>query len=275
MSVIDMKFFDTYYFCNIASNLIYNAGIDLASTLAEFFGRYLEVEPVSFGKYSALHDYCNWVVNVLFFQEDSRRIYDLSDDIGDFSEYGSDELIIKLEKEKNSIGLWFDNAINCYQPEFTSFYNWLLENLEDYAHLDVALDDYMDKMGNQDAYANTLEAISFEMFYVLFENRYFLYKFNEYMAISHEYAIPRVYVPQWAKRAVFYRDKGKCVLCHKDLSGLLDVPEDKNIQYDHIVPLENGGLNDILNLQLLCSDCNQKKGTAAITGTKYRYLYAL
>lgn len=273
MSLIDMKFFDTYYFCNIASNLIYNAGIDTASTLASFFERHLEIAPSNFEKYSALHDYCNWVVNVLFFQEDSKRIYALSDEVGEFSEYDTNELLTKLEDNKATIGLWFDNAINCYQPEFTSFYEWLIKNYEDYMHLDCALDDYMEKIGEQESYSNTLDMISLEMFYVLFENRYFLYRFNEYMADCHEYEIPRVYVPQWAKRAVFYRDKGKCVLCHKDLSGLLDVSEGRGIQYDHIVPLENGGLNDISNLQLLCDECNQRKGTTAMTGTSYRYLY--
>jgi len=60
---------------------------------------------------------------------------------------------------------------------------------------------------------------------------------------------------------------------NKDLSGLLDVAEDKEVQYDHIVPLENGGLNDISNLQLLCADCNLRKGTTAMTGTNYKYLY--
>jgi len=268
-----MKFFDTYYFCNIASNLIYNVNIDLTSTLACFFERHLEVQPSNFEKYSSLHQYCNWVVNVLFFQEDSKRIYKLSEDMGNFSDYESGELLIKFEKSKNDIDLWFDNAINCYQPDFTSFYDWLLKNYKGYTHLDIALDDYMEKAGEEETYCDSLDLISLEMFYVLFENRYFLYKFNEYMAACHEYEIPRVYVPQWAKRAVFFRDKGKCVLCNKDLSGLLDVAEDKEVQYDHIVPLENGGLNDISNLQLLCADCNQRKGTTAMTGTNYKYLY--
>ena len=30
---------------------------------------------------------------------------------------------------------------------------------------------------------------------------------------------------------------------------------------DHIVPLARGGTNDLVNLQLLCAECNQKKYT--------------
>ena len=30
-------------------------------------------------------------------------------------------------------------------------------------------------------------------------------------------------MPEWVKRAVFYRDRGRCVLCGKDLSGQLAI----------------------------------------------------
>ena len=70
--------------------------------------------------------------------------------------------------------------------------------------------------------------------------------------------LKRARIPEWAKRAVKYRDHGYCVCCHKDISE-----EQRNISaahIDHIVPLAEGGLNDISNLQLLCEQCNTKKG---------------
>ena len=61
--------------------------------------------------------------------------------------------------------------------------------------------------------------------------------------------------PVWAKKAVIARDRGTCSICKKNLMQELD--EDENI--DHIIPLAKGGNNDLLNLQLLCSKCNNKK----------------
>lgn len=80
--------------------------------------------------------------------------------------------------------------------------------------------------------------------------------------------LKRVSIPQWAKRAVYYRDRGVCVKCHRDLSGTLNIGNSGN--YDHIVPLEKGGLNDVTNVQLLCSTCNlSKAGTEILTSDQY------
>ena len=78
--------------------------------------------------------------------------------------------------------------------------------------------------------------ITDEVFHIIFSNRWFLCKFNgalaeylEQMAdtlpqeiLSKEGRIRRcVRLPVWLKKAVFYRDHGRCVVCRKDLSGLL------------------------------------------------------
>ena len=48
-------------------------------------------------------------------------------------------------------------------------------------------------------------------------------------------------------------------MCSKDLTGLLETEKIREKQFDHIVPLEKGGLNDVANIQLMCQKCNTKK----------------
>jgi 5-methylcytosine-specific restriction endonuclease McrA len=70
--------------------------------------------------------------------------------------------------------------------------------------------------------------------------------------------------PPWARRAVFFREHGRCAACCRDLTGLLDALSASH--FDHIVPLAHGGLNDVSNLQLLCQRCNGRKPTTALSG---------
>ena len=130
----------------------------------------------------------------------------------------------------------------------------------------------------------------YETFFVLFQNRGLLLLFNEMLAgiiansdadesiqDSNKYLastgrFKRVAIPSWVKRAVYFRDRGFCVMCQKDLSGILNIRNTKN--YDHVVPLVRGGLNDISNIQLLCQSCNaKKKGRPAITSNVYEAWY--
>ena len=126
------------------------------------------------------------------------------------------------------------------------------------------------------------ERITEEVFHLLFANRWFLLTFNTSLAIylqDHD-IIPREYqssngtikrhrsVPAWLRKAVYYRDHGRCVRCQRDLSGLLST--DRLLHYDHMVPLKLFGTNDPCNLQLLCDACNsQKGGRSSTTGVRY------
>jgi 5-methylcytosine-specific restriction endonuclease McrA len=67
----------------------------------------------------------------------------------------------------------------------------------------------------------------------------------------------RGHIPTWAQNAVFFRERGKCALTRKDLSGLISTLNDAH--FDHIVPLSCGGLNDVTNLQLLAANANLGK----------------
>ncbi len=59
------------------------------------------------------------------------------------------------------------------------------------------------------------------------------------------------YVPDAIKAVVYQRDGGRCVEC--GYTG-------PYIEFDHIWPRSKGGRSTVDNLQLLCGQCNRKKG---------------
>lgn len=71
--------------------------------------------------------------------------------------------------------------------------------------------------------------------------------------------VRRERIPEWAKKALYARDRGCCARCSAPL--VLELKNDSSI--DHIVPLALGGCNDLVNLQLLCETCNLQKGRHA------------
>ena len=56
-------------------------------------------------------------------------------------------------------------------------------------------------------------------------------------------------IPSAVRREVWRRDEGKCV---KGGSR-------KNLEYDHIIPVAEGGSNTARNIELLCEACNRAK----------------
>jgi len=59
-------------------------------------------------------------------------------------------------------------------------------------------------------------------------------------------------IPEHVKAVVFQRDGGRCQEC--GYSG-------PYIEYDHKIPRSKGGSNTVENIQLLCGQCNRKKGS--------------
>ena len=57
-------------------------------------------------------------------------------------------------------------------------------------------------------------------------------------------------IPENIRSEVWRRDGGKCANCEST----------SNLQFDHVIPLSKGGANSAVNLQILCSDFNIKKG---------------
>ena len=57
------------------------------------------------------------------------------------------------------------------------------------------------------------------------------------------------YISQKTKNAVWRRDKGRCVECGSR----------KNLEFDHIIPVSEGGSNTARNIEILCELHNRKK----------------
>jgi hypothetical protein len=57
-------------------------------------------------------------------------------------------------------------------------------------------------------------------------------------------------IPRSIRHSVWNRDGGQCVECGSN----------EKLEFDHIIPLADGGGNTERNLQLLCEPCNRRKG---------------
>ncbi|BAZ06825.1 HNH endonuclease [Calothrix sp. NIES-3974] len=63
---------------------------------------------------------------------------------------------------------------------------------------------------------------------------------------------PRIPIPHTVRQYVFERDNYQCQSCGQQ-------SPQTNLTIDHIIPLFQGGTNDISNLQTLCLTCNVRK----------------
>lgn len=123
-------------------------------------------------------------------------------------------------------------------------------------------------------YEATKKIILPSIFHTLFADRNFISKFqlrlHDYLlenldavpehALTVQKKLRRTHLPKWLKKGIFFRDKGICQLCGKDMSGLRTPLEETHL--DHIVPLAQYGNNDPTNFQLTCRNCNVSKGAS-------------
>ncbi|MDX8347502.1 hypothetical protein SLH49_05835 [Cognatiyoonia sp. IB215446] len=112
--------------------------------------------------------------------------------------------------------------------------------------------EYLEALQQEDLISQLCETVSKQVFHVLFSNRgtmsafghmvsyYVLHTASAFAsdAFNGSGHLNRVSVPLWAKSAVFHRDKGRCVLCQKDLTRLFS--QQSQVHYDHIIPLDLG-----------------------------------
>ena len=63
-------------------------------------------------------------------------------------------------------------------------------------------------------------------------------------------SIQRERIPEDVRLFVWQRDEGRCIKCGNN----------ERLEYDHIIPVVEGGSNTARNIQLLCETCNRQKG---------------
>lgn len=258
--IFENNFYSSYYYSNIISNIL-SGDADSIGFLSNFRENVGSGIFLPYQKESALHLFCRSVVGD-FLHEDMTT-YD------------------KHDWKRCKINSYFkfrpyiDNAFSAFELDY-SFEEFLVgkkdpefSDLEEY-YEEVIITGYFEKVVN---------CIADEVFFVIFNNRELMYKFNDLVAgnldlylegsdfdvhslFNSRGMLKRAHVPQWAKDAVFHREKGQCAICQKIISGVLS-PNCKR-HYDHMVPLAEGGLNDVSNLQFLCGNCNQTKGRRRI-----------
>ena len=70
--------------------------------------------------------------------------------------------------------------------------------------------------------------------------------------------------PKGLKQSLMKRQDNTCAYCgYRRIARSMDV--------DHIVPIARGGSNDMINLQVICSPCNQRKGVQTDEEFRSRY----
>lgn len=258
MNAFEMDYYKTYYFANIC-NLVMEDSFEYLRTLNEFWGdgkiEYL-IKPYS--KHSTLHKYIEFCIDRLFYESNK-----------DFSEFKIEELEHKQ--------FWINETLDYHNIEHLSFWEWYKIDERDIEFIDDLIYKYLQEIEFSDFYDKLKSQMIDETFFILFLNRKFLRKFNLNISgvfelqniddfnvntlnlLTSKNRLKRKKVPVWARKAVFYRDRGKCTYCQKDLTGLINIENSYHI--DHIVPLNIFGINDVSNLQLLCESCNTSKGS--------------
>ena len=257
-----MRYYETYHYVNIVYDVLDRPLPYLRSLNSWHEDREEELFSASFEKWSVLHDLAQFIICEIFFEQ-------------------IDDVLLDSIVQAKGEGLWIDEALKYHDIEPIGFAKWLRRN--DLSIKEISEDDiiqYHDALDESRLFTTLTEHLSREVFFVLFANRQCMAHLNKYVAgiwssYSDRFGSPserRAAIPSWAKRAVFFRDRGMCVLCNKDLGGILSTQPDEH--FDHIVPIASNGINDITNLQLLCRSCNLTKGArSSATSNKYQVWY--
>lgn len=283
-TLFEARYYETYFVANTINNILANP-FDYLRMLDKFYGdlqyvRFLE----PFQEFSAFHQFIEFTIHSLMFEELGEV---------DLSQQRSEEKRFENIRfmEGSFRDLPINHAMSHYEIEHESFVEWL--SIQGKTFDDAVDDDAYDyysfllETGLLDC---LVEKIAAEVFFIMFLNRVTLMLFHDRVAgvisgikieeieiedrrwFARDGVLSRQRVPEWAKKAVFFRDRGRCVLCNKDLSNLISLQNEEN--YDHLIPLAHGGINDVTNLQLLCGDCNRRKSdgepmTSALYGKWY------
>lgn len=270
--LLRMEFFETYYYANIVHNVLNDTTPYLRSLNSWHEDREVSLFLQPFPKWSVLHDFAQYIIEDLMYES-------------------LDDVTLDAIVNNPRATLLVDQALACHDIKTPGFRTWLKQEKIDLADTtEDVIYDYHNELrltGELDA---LLTQLTNEVFYLMFGNRALLSRLNNYISgvvgsltlddltieerhLLQKDGIPtRAYIPEWARRAVFFRDRGMCATCNTDLTGVISINATEH--YDHIIPLAEGGINDVTNLQLLCGVCNLKKGRRMFpTSTHYQPWY--
>lgn len=240
--LIEMNYTSVYYFCDIIHNVL-DDQLNYLHKINEFCGNGdIQYFLAPFQKETNLHRYIDYVIlSVLQEPKDEDESYE-------YLSYLFEEYDVEYEK---------------YDKENDDYWNYW-NNL----YIGNELEELLKKLHD-------------EIFHILFLNRDTLTRFNWMLTQSlnifdmdriedeetkllfrKKNVLKRQHLPEWVKKAIYFRDRGRCVLCNCDLSNTVSLQSNDN--FDHIIPLSKGGFNDVTNIQLLCVDCNRKKSNQYI-----------
>jgi len=281
----ELKYYETYYFANIIQNIIHDPSPYIRSLDAFWGDEQHECFFLPFPRCSAFHQFTEFIVRSVMYEE--TQSFDLEvqkESLAKFDSLASSEREC-LKK------LPIEDAFLFYKLKHESFVEYLKGISKTFEAADEDnIYGYYENLILSGPVDELMERITREVFHIMFLNRVVLREFNEHIAhiitssfieefslekrrlFSRDGVLGRHSIPEWAKHAIFHRDKGRCTLCNKDVSGVISLQNANN--YDHIVPLARGGINDVTNLQLLCKECNaQKKDHHSDTSEYYEKWY--
>lgn len=273
-SSFEMNYYNTYYFANVIHNVVMNS-FDYLKNIDDFYQIGLTI-PIKFSKDSNLHEFIRFVIEGIFHENLLEECNAIDDN--------------KLMVNPTTIKpFWINHALRENGYTHISFQEWLQKNQHTSTFADDSVHSYVyDYL--YDTYYELLRKLAIEVFHILFLNREFLLKFNRLISVHISFqrvdedngfvsgklkrdgVLYRAGIPAWVKDAVFFRDRGHCVFCNSNLTNLVSRLTVKN--FDHMIPLNLSGGNDVSNIQLTCEACNlEKSGSVGGTSKTYELWY--
>jgi len=247
---------DLYYICQMVDNVT-RAPRDYLRYIEDIFGDTRSSALArKYPKFTCFHIFIEELISSVIWEERTREVSDLKK-------------------------LWVHQLLKANRECFELARHSVPSHIKD-------AEDYISALSEDGILADLVEHVTMQVFHVLFANRGTLAAFGGMVsgyvqntatmfspeAFRKKGILNRGKPPEWAKSAVFHRDKGRCVICKSDLTRVLSQTE--KIQYDHIVPLARGGMNCVTNLQLTCAKCNGSKGARSCsTSNEYEAWYAI
>ena len=177
MRNINMSYHKVYYYCDIIDRLLYRFidSIDWSSTGVQFTEPFFECEVDNFPKYSALHGFCEFAINKLMFEDAEKDIEEIQQKYDELSYLDKpNKLAEAFNYDGQHLGLIFevDDLFRMFEIKHETFFQYLLRN--DFEFIIDAYNDFTSFDGNLE---DIILQLSRELFYILFQNRDFLYRF--------------------------------------------------------------------------------------------------